>query len=93
MRNSPALIAFASLTQLTLFGCNAQTTNTDLKDIVPKREVLYVGGQYKNVTVSPRYNRRHMIKAEEAECCDEYHIAGHDRANLCREALASSSSR
>lgn len=53
MRNSPALTAFAYLTQFALLGCNAQTYNTDLRDIVPKREVLYVGGQYKNVTVSP----------------------------------------
>ena len=82
MRNSPALIALACLTSFTSFGCNAQTYNVDLKDIVPKREVLYVGGQYKNVTVSPPCHRRHLIEAEKAECCVEHHIAGHDWANL-----------
>ncbi|KAG8420770.1 hypothetical protein J3458_002698 [Metarhizium acridum] len=44
---------FTSLTQLTqvaLLGGHAQANSSQLRDIVPKREVLYVGGRYTNVT-------------------------------------------
>lgn len=52
MFNSSAFVAFATLTQLALSGVNAQSNYDHLKDIVPKRDVMYVGGQYQNVTVS-----------------------------------------
>lgn len=47
------LHTFASLTWLTqaaVLGGNAQSNNSQLADIVPKREVLYVGGRYTNIT-------------------------------------------
>ena len=44
------LLAYA--TQSACLGGNAQPNGSDLADIVPKREVLYVGGQYTNVTAS-----------------------------------------
>lgn len=49
------LRTFASLTYMTqvaFLGGNAQTSSSQLMDIVPKREVLYVGGQYTNITAS-----------------------------------------
>lgn len=82
MWNSSAFIALAYLTQFRLSGCNAQTNDPPLEDIVPKREVLYVGGQYKNVTVSQLFGRRCVNESDHAERCDEFHVAGYDRANL-----------
>lgn len=40
------------LTQVALLGGHAQANRSQLVDIVPKREVLYVGGRYTNVTAS-----------------------------------------
>lgn len=53
--NMVNLLTFTSLTYLTqiaCLGCNAQTNTSMLLDIVPKREVFYVGGQYTNITAS-----------------------------------------
>lgn len=36
-------------------GCKAQTNASTLTDIVPKREVLYVGGQYINMAASVEF--------------------------------------
>jgi hypothetical protein len=49
------LCTFTSLTcftQVAFLGANAQAKSSQLKDIVPKREVLYVGGRYTNITAS-----------------------------------------
>jgi hypothetical protein len=49
------LRTFPSLTylmQAAFLGGNAQTNSSQLMDIVPKREVLYVGGRYTNITAS-----------------------------------------
>jgi hypothetical protein len=42
----------AYTTQIAFLGGNAQPNGSDLADVVPKREVLYVGGQYTNITAS-----------------------------------------
>lgn len=50
-----SLRAFTSLTyftQVAFLGGDAQPNGSQLMDIVPRREVLYVGGQYTNMTVS-----------------------------------------
>ena len=50
------LSTFTSLTylmQVAFLGGNAQINSSQLMDISPKREVLYVGGQYTNITASP----------------------------------------
>jgi len=55
---------FASVTylaQVTFLGGNAQTNGSQLLGIVPKREVLYVGGQYTNITASPELPRAREI--------------------------------
>ena len=39
--------------QVAFLGGNAQINSSQLMDISPKREVLYVGGQYTNITASP----------------------------------------
>lgn len=95
MVNSSALIAVAYLTQVTLGSSNAQTDYSHLKDIVPKRDVLYVGGKYQNVTVSQRSNHlhKHQNKPRRAEWCDECHIVSYGRPNLRRKALSQSRSK
>jgi len=50
MVNLRTLISLTYLTQVTLLGGNAQTNRSQLMEIVPKREILYVGGQYTNIT-------------------------------------------
>lgn len=57
MVNLRTLTSLAYLTQVASLGDNAQTHSSQLRDIVPKREVLYVGGRYTNVTASldPHY--------------------------------------
>jgi hypothetical protein len=48
------LRTFTSLTYLTQIvgpGSNTHPQSSQLENIVPKREVLYVGGQYTNITV------------------------------------------
>lgn len=47
-----SLASFTYLSQVAFLGGDAKTTGCQLKGVVPKREVLYVGGQYANVTVS-----------------------------------------
>lgn len=50
-----SLRSFTSLTyfsQVAFLGGNAHPNKSQLMDIVPKREVLYVGGQYTNITAS-----------------------------------------
>lgn len=52
------MFSFRTLTSLiylmhvAFLGGNVQTHSSQLRDIVPKREVLYVGGQYTNITAS-----------------------------------------
>lgn len=49
------LRTFTSLTffmQAAFLGSDAQTNSSQLEGLVTKREVLYVGGQYTNITVS-----------------------------------------
>jgi hypothetical protein len=43
------LRTFTALACLAFLGGNAQANSPPLMDIVPKREVLYVGGQYTNI--------------------------------------------
>lgn len=46
--------SFASLTywtQIAFLGSRAQSNHSALADIVPRREVMYVGGEYTNITV------------------------------------------
>jgi hypothetical protein len=47
----PTLTSLTHLVQVAFLGGNAQAHSSQLKDIVPHREVLYVGGRYTNVTV------------------------------------------
>jgi hypothetical protein len=52
MLNLGTLTSFTYLAQVVGRLGNAQTKGVQLLDIVPKREVLYIGGQYKNITAS-----------------------------------------
>jgi hypothetical protein len=52
MVNFRIFTSLTYLTQIAFVGGNAQTNRSQLMDIVPKREVLYVGGKYTNVTAS-----------------------------------------
>jgi hypothetical protein len=52
MVNLRTFTSLTYLTQIAFLGGNAQTNSSQLMDIVPKREVLYVGGQYTNITAS-----------------------------------------
>jgi hypothetical protein len=47
-----SLTSFAFVAQGALLGANAHDNSSRLLNIVPKREVLYVGGRYTNITVS-----------------------------------------
>jgi hypothetical protein len=52
MINLRTFTSLAYLAQIAGLGINAHSTNSSqLANIVPKREVLYVGGQYTNFTV------------------------------------------
>jgi hypothetical protein len=51
MVNLRTLTSLTCITQLAVAAGNVYTNNTQLRDIVPKRDVLYVGGQYTNITV------------------------------------------
>ncbi|KAJ9492326.1 hypothetical protein VN97_g911 [Penicillium thymicola] len=44
------LTSLTYLTQVAFVGGNVHTHSPQLRDIVPKREVLYVGGRYANIT-------------------------------------------
>lgn len=52
MVNLRTFTSLIYLTQATFIHGNALTNSSQLKDIVPKREVLYVGGTYTNITAS-----------------------------------------
>jgi hypothetical protein len=52
MVNFSTFTSLAYLTQVAFLGGNAQPNSSQLMDIVPKREVLYVGGEYTNITAS-----------------------------------------
>ena len=52
MFNVRTLTSLTYLSQFAFLGSNAQTNASELVDIVPRRDVLYVGGKYTNVTVS-----------------------------------------
>lgn len=52
MFNLRTFTSLTYLTQVAFLGGNAQTNSSQLTDIVPKREVLYVGGRYANITAS-----------------------------------------
>ena len=52
MMNLRTFASVSYLSQIAFLGSNAQTNPSQLLDIVPKRDVLYVGGKYTNVTVS-----------------------------------------
>jgi hypothetical protein len=52
MVNLRTFASFTYLMQAAFPGGNAQTDGSRLQDIVPKREVLYVGGDYANITAS-----------------------------------------
>lgn len=52
MVNIRTFTSVAYLSQFAFLGGNAQTNSSQLRDIVPKREVLYVGGKYTNITAS-----------------------------------------
>lgn len=57
MVNLRTFTSLTYFTQVAFLGGNAQTNSSQLMDIVPKREVLYVGGEYADVTASldPRW--------------------------------------
>jgi hypothetical protein len=52
MVNLRTLTSLTYLAQVASLGGNAQTHSSQLRDIVPRREVLYVGGRYTNITAS-----------------------------------------
>jgi hypothetical protein len=52
MLNLRVFTCVTYLAHTAFSGCNAQTNSSQLLEIVPKREVLYVGGKYTNITVS-----------------------------------------
>lgn len=52
MINLRTLLSVSYLSQVAFLGGNAQTNSSQLLDIVPRRDVLYVGGKWTNVTVS-----------------------------------------
>jgi hypothetical protein len=52
MINLRTVSALTYLTRFVFLGCDAHSNSSSLLDIVPKREVLYVGGEYTNITVS-----------------------------------------
>jgi hypothetical protein len=60
------MLTFRTLTSLTcltyfaFLGGNVQTRGSQLRDIIPKREVLYVGGRYTNITASLDSNQLYM---------------------------------
>lgn len=59
MMNFRALICLAVLSQKIFAGKHQANSPDSLKDIVPRREFLYVGGQYTNITVrvNPRFDQ------------------------------------
>jgi hypothetical protein len=52
MVNLRTFASFTYLMQAAFPGDNAQTDSSRLLDIVTKREILYVGGRYANITAS-----------------------------------------
>ncbi|KAJ4352035.1 uncharacterized protein N0V89_007381 [Didymosphaeria variabile] len=50
MLNLRTFTSVTYLAQIAVLGGNAQYNSSQLLDIVPKREVLYVGGKYTNMT-------------------------------------------
>lgn len=52
MVNLRTLTSVTYLAQVAFLGGDAQTNGSQLRNIIPKREVLYVGGQYTDITAS-----------------------------------------
>ena len=60
MLNFRTLTSLACLTYFAFRGGNVQTRGSQLRDIISKREVLYVGGRYTNITASLGSNQFYM---------------------------------
>lgn len=82
------LTSLAYLSQIVFLGGNAQTNSSQLVNIVPKREVLYVGGQYTNITACFRFCTFDAHLTQKAEQCNQFHLISYDRPDLRREAFS-----
>jgi len=80
--------SLAYLSQIAFLGGNAQTNSSQLVNIIPKREVLYVGGQYTNITASFRFHKFDAHLTQKAGQCNQFHLDSYDRPNLRREAFS-----
>lgn len=69
MVNLRGFTSLTYLTQVAFLGGNAQPNSSQLLNIVPKREVLYVGGGYTNITASsiPTISFMHKISKTETQ--------------------------
>lgn len=52
MVNFRAFTSLTYLTQIAFLGGNGEINSSELLELVPRREVLYVGGRYTNITAS-----------------------------------------
>jgi hypothetical protein len=85
------LQTFTSLTYLSripFLGGNAQANRSQLMGIVPKREVLYVGGQYTSITASLDSHRLDAYLTRKTGHCNQFYVNGYDRPNLRRKAFS-----
>lgn len=82
------ITSLAYLSQIAFLGGNAQTNSSPLVNIVPKREVLYVGGHYTNITASFRFHNFDTHLTQKAGQCNQFYVNSYDRPNLRREAVS-----
>ena len=58
MVNLRTFTSLTYLSQIAFLGSDARTDTQKLKDVVPRREVLYVGGKYTEVTASRSFSHQ-----------------------------------
>lgn len=82
MLNFRTITAVISLTHSVFLGADAETKSSELLDLVPKREVLYVGGSYQNVTAGFSVPMLPANLTTEIGLDDERYVDSDGRANL-----------
>ena len=58
MVNLRTFTSLTYLSQIAFLGGDAHTDSSKLENIVPRREVLYVGGKYTEVTASSTFSHQ-----------------------------------
>jgi hypothetical protein len=86
MVNMRTLTSLTYLAQVAILGGYAQINASQLVNVLSKREVLYVGGQYTNITVRLFcWFSAYLITGTGSN--NQFHVHGYFWTDLCRETF------